>query len=271
MPTRLRVDLAGFHHIVNRGVNRCDVFYSHHDKEMFLQIMNKNAIIHKIVVHDYCLMDNHYHLLIETQKENLSTYMRILNANYAKYFNKKYKRSGHLWQDRYKSKYITSENYLYSLIRYIENNPLEASIVDAVGTYPYTLSSLILNTNAYYSCCNDSILIKEFDLKTLSEFLGEAMSDKELEYIKTKTNQKIFKEEGVLHVKQEKEFEEHFNDVFTKEDRNLAILNAYRDGYSQVSISNYLNVSKSLISKIIKSGDSLTGVNIINNIKFRTC
>ena len=147
MPTRLRVDLAGYHHIINRGVNRCDVFNSHHDKEMFLQIMNKNAIIHKIVVHDYCLMDNHYHLLIETQKENLSTYMRILNANYAKYFNKKYKRSGHLWQDRYKSKYITSENYLYSLIRYIENNPLEASIVDTVGTYPYTLSSLILNGN----------------------------------------------------------------------------------------------------------------------------
>jgi len=59
-------------------------------------------------------MDNHYHLLIETTKENLPVLMRTINANYAKYFNKKSKRSGHLWQDRYKSKYITSEDYLYS-------------------------------------------------------------------------------------------------------------------------------------------------------------
>jgi hypothetical protein len=186
--------------------------------------------------------------------------MRIVNANYAKYFNKKYKRSGHLWQDRYKSKYITSENYLYSLIRYIENNPLEASMIDKISTYPYTLSFLIFNAMQYYPCCGDSILIKQFDLKTLNEFLGEPMSEKELEYIKTKEKQKILKEDGILHVKQEKQFQEHFYDVCTKIDRNLAILNAYQDGYSQAKIATYLNVSKSLISKVVKSGDSFTGV-----------
>ena len=106
MPTRLRVDLAGYHHVINRGVNRSDVFNHPDDKEMFLQIINKAATIHKVTLHDYCLMDNHYHLLIETQKENISTFMRLINANYAKYFNKKYQRSGHLWQDRYKSRYI---------------------------------------------------------------------------------------------------------------------------------------------------------------------
>jgi len=88
MPTRLRVDLAGYHHVINRGVNHCDIFNSDDDKEMFLQIINKSATLHKVTLHDYCLMDNHYHLLIETQKENLSTFMRIVNANYAKYFNK---------------------------------------------------------------------------------------------------------------------------------------------------------------------------------------
>ncbi|MDP2894034.1 MAG: transposase [Sulfurimonas sp.] len=260
MPTRLRVDLAGYHHIINRGVNRCDIFNCNDDKEMFLQIINKSAILHKTTLHDYCLMDNHYHLLIETQKENLSSFMRIVNANYAKYFNKKYKRSGHLWQDRYKSKYITSENYLYSLIRYIENNPLEAFMVDKVSTYPYTLSFIIFNAKHYYPCCSDSILIKQFDLKTLNEFLGEPMSEKELEYIKTKEKQKILKEDGILHVKQEKQFQEHFVDVETKIDRNFAIQGAYLDGYSQVDIASYLKVSKSLISKVIKNGDSLTGV-----------
>ena len=105
MPTRSRIDLAGYHHVINRGVNRCDVFNSSDDKEIFLQIINKTAMMHKVILHDYCLMDNHYHLLIETEKENLSTFMRIVNANYSQYFNRKYKRSGHLWQDRYQSKY----------------------------------------------------------------------------------------------------------------------------------------------------------------------
>ena len=101
IPTRPRVDFAGYHHVINRGVNRCDVFNNSNDKEMFLQIINKTATIHKVTLHDYSLMDNHYHLLIETQKENLSTFMRIVSANYSQYFNKKYKRNGHLWQDRY--------------------------------------------------------------------------------------------------------------------------------------------------------------------------
>ena len=114
MPTRSRVDIAGYHHVINRGVNRCNIFNSDVDKDMFLQILNKSATLNKVIIHDYCLMDNHYHLLIETTKENLPVLMRTINANYAKYFNKKSKRSGHLWQDRYKSKYITSEDYLYS-------------------------------------------------------------------------------------------------------------------------------------------------------------
>ena len=68
---------------------------------MFLQIVNKTAMIHKVVMHDYCLMDKHYHLLIETQRDNLSLLMRLVSANYAQYFNKKTKRTGHLWQNRY--------------------------------------------------------------------------------------------------------------------------------------------------------------------------
>ena len=145
MPTRLRVDLAGYHHVINRGVNRCVVFDEVNDKDIFLQIINKTANIHKVILHDYCIMDNHYHLLIETQKENISSFMRIVNANYAQYYNKKYKRSGHLWQSRYKSRYITSEEYLYALVKYIEYNPIEANISKKVGEYTFTLAYLIFN------------------------------------------------------------------------------------------------------------------------------
>ena len=262
MPTRLRVDITGNHHIINRGVNSCDIFNSNNDKDMFLNILNKSASLHKVIVHDYCLMDNHYHLLIETTRDNLSTFMRVVNANYAKFFNKRYKRSGHLWQDRYKSKYITSENYLYTLIKYIENNPLEAKLFDKVTLYQYTLAHQIFNAKIYYPCCEESILIKEFDIKTLNEFLDEPLTKKELEYLKIKEKQKIVKQDNGIKISQSKQFEEHFHDISTKQDRNLAIVNAFLDGYSQASIATYLNLSKSLISKVVKSGNSFTGCNL---------
>lgn len=182
MPTRLRVDLADYHHVINRGVNRCIVFNTAVDKEMFLQIINKSATIHKVVLHDYCVMDNHYHLLIETYKENISIFMRIINANYAKYYNKKYKRSGHLWQDRYKFRFIISEEYLYTLIRYIEYNPIEANISEKVAEYSFTLASLIFHQRKHYPCCSDSLLLNQFDIQTLHKFLETSISKKELEF-----------------------------------------------------------------------------------------
>ncbi len=260
MPTRLRVDLAGYHHVINRGVNRSIVFDHYDDKEMFLQIINKSATIGKVTLHDYCIMDNHYHLLIETKKENISTFMRIVNANYAKYYNKKYKRSGRLWQDRYKSRYITCEDYLYTLIRYIEYNPIEAGISKKVTHYPFTLASLIFRAKETYPCSKESLLIKEFDIKTLHEFLDSSLTEEELQYLQEREKQKVLKSSGGIIVKCSKEFKEHFADIDTKSERNAAIINAYLDGYSQVAIAKYLKVSKSLISKVVKSGDSLTGV-----------
>ncbi len=260
MPTRPRIDLAGFHHIINRGVNRCDVFNTSTDKEMFLKIFNKTAQIHHVTLHDYCLMDNHYHLLIETRKENLATCMRIVNANYAQYFNKRYQRSGHLWQDRYKSKYITSEAYLYTLIRYIENNPVEAGICVRVGEYPFTLAASLLTAKAYHPCSKASILINEFDMQTLMELLDVPMSEEEMNVIKKVQKEKIEKTGEGFKVSCSIAFEEHFYDVQSKEQRNIAIINAYLDGYTQADIARYLNLSKSLISKVIKSGDSTPGV-----------
>ena len=86
-------------------------------------------------------MDNHYHLLIETQTDNIAIFMRFVSANYAQYFNKKTKITGHLWQNRYKSRYVTTVLYSYTLIRYIEYNPIEAGVSQKVGEYPFILQS----------------------------------------------------------------------------------------------------------------------------------
>lgn len=260
MPTRPRIDLAGYHHIINRGVNRCNVYESSFDKETFLKILNKTAKLHSVILHNYVLMDNHYHLLIETAFENLSDFMRILSANYAQYFNKRYSRSGHLWQDRYYSKYILSDEHLYSLIRYIEYNPIEAEITDKIGEYPFTLASCIFNGKEHYPCSNSSLLLTQYDMQTLSDYLEAPFTKKELESLEMKEKQKIDKEDGIVTVKCTKHLDEHFIDVESKIDRNFAIVNAYIDGYTQADISKHLKLSNSLISKIVKSGDSTPGV-----------
>ncbi len=141
MARRPRLDIAGYHHVVNRGVARSNIFTSPSDKEKFLQILCKACKLYDVVVHDYCLMDNHYHLLLETRQENLSLIMRQINSYYAIYFNKKESRVGHLWQGRFRSWYVLNEEYLYFLLRYIEYNPIKANLSDKPKD-GYTQSSI---------------------------------------------------------------------------------------------------------------------------------
>ncbi|NOX16199.1 MAG: hypothetical protein GXP61_09305 [Epsilonproteobacteria bacterium] len=142
MARRPRVESAGFHHIYNRGVERRIVFSEQKDKEKFLDIVCEVSLYYDFVIHGYVIMDNHYHLLLENKRENLSAGMRQINSTYAQYFNKKEKRIGHLWQDRFKSWYIFDEKYLFALFKYLEQNPIEARITKKLensDTHLYTI------------------------------------------------------------------------------------------------------------------------------------
>ena len=92
MARRPRLNMAGIHHIANRWVERKNIFKYDDNKNKFLEILCKARKLYKVDIHTYCLMDNHYHLLIELSLENLSEFMRQVNSSYAIYFSKKYKR-----------------------------------------------------------------------------------------------------------------------------------------------------------------------------------
>jgi len=261
MGRRPRIDLAGFHHVINRGIERSNVYKSDEDKEKFLEIVCKACEIYKVNVHDYCLMDNHYHLLIQTTSENLSLYMRQINSNYAKYFNKKYKRSGYLWQGRYSSKYIIDEAYLYDLFKYIEHNPVEAKMSKKVGEYPFTLLATIMNPKQeVIQCAKDSKLKNEIEYEGIQEHLEMTLSDKERKEIEKELNKKPIKTEHGKRDEKAKTLQEHFNQSKTKEQRNDAIITAMEDGYTQSQIATYLDLSSSAVSKIViekrKNGNS---------------
>jgi len=252
MPRKLRIDLAGYHHVINRGVNHSKVFMEEEDYETFLKIVCKACRIHRVILHDYCLMTNHFHLLVETQSENLSNFMKHINGNYAIYANKKQKRLGHFWQGRYYSRYINSEEYYYTLIRYIEQNPIEAGLVESIKDYPYTLGSVIANKLTPVFCTLHSKLLEELDYENIQEIIGVKLLEEELENLEKIKNQKSIKKDNVTRLANERTLEEHFFEYKTLKERNSKILTALDDGYSQISIANYLNVSRSLVSKIVR-------------------
>lgn len=252
MARRPRIDLPGCHHIVNRGVNRTNIFSDVDDKEKFLQIVCKACRVYGVVVHDYCLMDNHYHLLIENAQENLSLFMRQVNANYAIYYNKKTKRTGHLWQGRYSSWYILGEDYLYRTIKYIEFNPIEAGIVQSIREYPFTLASVLLRGEDVPLCMQESMLVKQYDVETLAEYLEEPLSEDEIIDLSKERKKKVLVEDKSAKREEKKDISSYFDDMMDKQSRNNAVYEAYMDGHTQISISKELALSDAMISIIIK-------------------
>lgn len=252
MPRKPRIDLAGYHHIVNRGINRSNIFMEDEDYERFLKIVCKACRLYRVILHDYCLMSNHFHLLIETESENLSTCMKHINGNYAIYANKKQKRSGHFWQGRYYSRYISSDEYYYTLIRYIEQNPVEAGLVKNIKDYPYTLGSVIANKLIPVPCTLESKLLAELDYENIQDMIGVKLSEEELERLEKIKNQKIVRRNNIRKLANEETLEEHFKAYKTLKERNVIISEAIDDGYSQIAIAQHLNVSRSLVSKIMR-------------------
>jgi len=248
MPRKPRIDLAGYHHIINRGVNRSDIFIDDSDYEMFLKMVCKACKSYQVILHDYCLMSNHFHLLVETKIDNLSLFMKHINSNYAIYGNRRQNRSGHFWQGRFYSRYITNDEYYYTLIRYIEQNPIEAKIVEKVGEYPYTLGAVIVNRQIPISCTHHSKLLQELDYENIQEIIGIKLQEEELKLLGEIQKQKVITTESVNRSAYQKTLKEHF----AKQNRNNAIISALKDGYTQAKIAKFIGVFRSLVCKIVK-------------------
>ncbi len=130
MSRSLRIEYPGaLYHITMRGNRKQDIFFDNRDRLTFLKLLGHVVNTYNLICHSYCLMTNHYHLLIETPDANLSTGMRDLNGMYTQAFNKNHQIVGHLFQGRYKAFLIEKEGYLLEVARYIVLNPVRAGFV----------------------------------------------------------------------------------------------------------------------------------------------
>ena len=237
MARKKRMESIGFYHIVNRGVERRKIYMDDDDRIQFLTILQESAEVYDFEIYSYVLMDNHYHLLIKTSALNLSLLMRQINSRYSMYFNRKYKRVGPLWQGRFKSWYVYDEQYLKSLVKYIEFNPIKANIVQNVGKFIWAMSSKTVDM-----LCLNYELIESSDLE-------EDFSKKELQEIDALFNAKLEVVHEVIVPKVKQKLHKHFKNTT----REVGIAHAIEDGYKQQKIADYLGLSNVSVSKSYKN------------------
>ena len=253
MPRRLRIESIGYHHVYNRGVAKNNVFEDDTDKAKFIEIMAMVSREFKFNIHGFCLMDNHYHLLIETKRENLSLGMQQLNALYASYFNKRHDRVGHLWQDRFKSWYVFDKKVLFDLFHYIENNPLKANKAHKIGEYIYTAAYSILQ-DAMPSFLQNTFVLRDYPIQELYTRLQKAFSASQREKIDTFHRTRYKRQtDGHFTPLHEKELSAYFGESLSKMKRNNGIKQAYEDSYSKSDIARCVGLSVAGVSKILNS------------------
>ena len=281
MTRPLRLEFEGaVYHVVARGNRRENIYESNTDRHGFVSILANVCETYNWVCHAYCLMNNHYHLLVETPEANLSKGMRQLNGVYAQQFNRRNHRCGHLFQGRYKSILVDKESYLLELTRYIVLNPVRAKMVQSAHQWPW---SSFRATIGYVE--KPKWLQVEWVLSTFGQNKSDAIGQYiqfvaegvDLPSVWTDLKQQIylgdekFVERVQMLIDTGKDLSEipspqarprpkriHEYLVLEK-DRNRAIAQAYQSGgYTLKEIADYFNLHYSTISIIARNSKSKT-------------
>jgi len=172
MARALRIQFEGaLYHITSRGNEKREIFNDDADRLRFLEVLKLSLDIYQVLLYCYVLMDNHYHLLVETPKGNLSEFMRRFNITYISYFNKRHNRIGHLYHGRYKGILVDKESYLTILSRYIHLNPTKVKEVidrpakekeEYLKEYPWSSLSGYINGDKKLPFINYSFILAEY-------------------------------------------------------------------------------------------------------------
>lgn len=182
----LRIEFPGaLYHITSRGNERKSIFIDDADRFRFLEILKDYHERYGILLHSFVLMDNHYHLILETPNGNLLKVMHGINGGYTGYFNRRYGRSGHLFQGRYKGILVEKDAYLLQLSRYVHMNPVRAKIVKKPEQYRWSSYPSYIGKEKEYKWVEYSWILSNFGKD------GKTAKNKYREYIEESFNKDL--------------------------------------------------------------------------------
>jgi REP element-mobilizing transposase RayT len=180
MSRPLRIQYPGaWYHVMNRGRRREVIFHAKEDYLAFIEVLKETVSLWNIKIAAYCLMPNHYHLLLQTPEGNLSRCMRHINGVYTQRYNRRNRHDGQLFRGRYKSILLDSDNYLTVLVRYIHRNPLRAGIVNRPEDYAWSSHNGYLSKSSKWNWLNKEACfqllthVKSKRLREYREFIDE--------------------------------------------------------------------------------------------------
>lgn len=274
MARPLRIEFPGaLYHVTSRGDGQENIYRVDADRLAFLDVLGEVCERFDWVIHAYCLMDNHYHLLIETPNANLSKGMRQLNGVYTQTFNRNHARTGHVFQGRYKAILVQKESYLLELARYIVLNPVRARMVRSAKDWPWSSYRATAGQVEGMQWLHIDWILSSFGHRKDSamaqyrEFVAAGKNQPSpWDQLKNQVflGADIFVEKMRTKVDAEQDLSEvplqqrralpmplaHYSD--TIKPRDAAILTAYASGgYSQKEIADHFGLHYSYISRII--------------------
>ncbi len=281
MARPLRLEFGGaLYHVTSRGDRREDIYDADNDRESFLAILDNVCDTYNWVCHAYCLMSNHYHLLIETPDGNLTRGMRQLNGVYTQTFNRMNSRVGHVFQGRYKAILVEKESYLLELSRYIVLNPVRAGMVVSVDDWHWSSYRATTGQAKGPECLNTEWILAAFAktksvaIEKYKQFVAEGKGQPSPWVLLRKQiylGSEQFVEKMQSLVNGDKELSEVPSSQrrptpkslakyeASSDDRNTAIITAYKSGgYTLKDIGDYFGLHYSSVSGIIKNHNSKT-------------
>jgi len=260
MPRQQRIlSETGIYHVMMRGNERKNLFLDEADKQRFIETVffkKKETGFH---IYAYCLMDNHVHMALKEPPEGLASMMKRINTSYAYYFNEKHQRTGHLFQDRFKSEPIENDRYLLAVVRYIHNNPVKAGIVEEPDQYKWSsyheyLSESNPNGNRVETALILSIMAS--DLKTaIEEFKAFSLVQEECRFIDIEDSRTWTWEEGKAYLDgylKSRWSEKGLGELMNNKSTRTEVIADLKEntGLSVREIAGLLGINRGLVQKV---------------------
>ena len=278
MSRPLRIEFPdALYHVTVRGDRREDIFEDDQDRQQFLLVLGQVIVRFNWLCLAWCLMDNHYHLLIQTPDANLSKGMRQLNGVYTQFSNRRHQRAGHLFQGRFKAILVDSDAYLLELLRYVVLNPVRAGMVNNAADWVWSSYRQSVGLEPAASWLSVAALLSQFAgqrelaqqhyarfvaegigiVSPWENLKGQIFLGDEQFIARMQAQRQSAKEDVQIPLQQRRPPPPSLEDIEQQlPDRNAAIVAAYATGgYSYQQIANHFRLHFTTVGKIIRSSD----------------